>query len=249
MQLCEFCAQYTDCSYPKRLNRDPNMSLHYLFTPCESFEKVDDIPQPHYGKIKDLLLKVRDESKVPEEIVVNIDVPLEITARGYPSDSWMVFLNTDFTDKEQSDRYIDRYIAPYVSRFSLNYAKELGLYEDLQKAQQELQDWIDGKASLEVINKYLRNVSVQLYLDPQKIVKTQFKGPLPGALSEGFGPIALPFLQIIERNVKKLPAKRCPICQAYFDQSVKRGPRGATCGKPKCRKAFSDDRERYVGER
>lgn len=40
--------------------------------------------------------------------------------------------------------------------------------------------------------------------------------------------------------------KRCPVCKIIFNPRIKKGPPGATCGKPKCRTYFSEHKEELI---
>lgn len=40
--------------------------------------------------------------------------------------------------------------------------------------------------------------------------------------------------------------QRCPVCKIIFRSDIKKGPPGATCGKPKCRTYFSEHKEELI---
>jgi len=40
--------------------------------------------------------------------------------------------------------------------------------------------------------------------------------------------------------------KQCPVCKIFFRPDIKKGPLGATCGKPKCRTYFSTHKEELI---
>ena len=55
------------------------------------------------------------------------------------------------------------------------------------------------------------------------------------------------YLSLVQDIIEEQVFKQCPVCQNYYLKR-KTGPKGATCGKQKCRTYFSRNREKLLKE-
>ena len=200
---------------------------------------------------------IKDAAKpapIKKEIAYDLLPRVELRAEGFPPAAVIDFLNADLADEHDMLGLLDRYFRPYVSEYALNTAKQLGLERELVQAQKDLRAVAEGKAGLEVLNPYFRGVSIELVAGETEKegmtflrTKSVFAGPLPGALSEGFGPIGMFFVQAAEWWLKAQPPRvaKCPVCDTYFERP-KRGPKGRTCGKKACKIAMSKNPQRFL---
>lgn len=237
MQLCECCTQFDRCQLSKRKDHSP-------FAPCDYFHRIAGISQERYEALKKQILLLQGKVKAPskQQTVVDVDIPFEITTFPYPYPlAWMVFLNVDLSDNQQRDQFIAQYLTPHF------YLKGVPNLEGvLKQGQKDLRAFVD-MLDLDKINNYLAGVVPQLRVDTTGLrCVALFRGPLPTSAYEGQGAIAVFFLQVAERLLKRQPIKRCPVCGEHFALS-QRGPRGrTTCGKDRCRKAMSRNPKKYM---
>jgi len=240
MQLCECCLDYKTCHLEKRKDEDP-------LAPCDGFVRIDGLPQDRYEAIKETFRRSISEAQAAskEEIVYNLDVPLEISGQEYPHpEAWLSFINMDLTDEEAYKAFCAKYIDPY---FQAPVAAFPDLKEELQKTQAILHAFFDGKADTRGINTYLSWVELQIYRDKEGLkAKTQFSGPLPGALVRHLAPVGLFCVQVAESISRRQEIKQCPVCRDYFTPTSRRGPKPRTCSKGSCRTAMSRNPGRYT---